>query len=72
MIINLAFTIKTRGIAEFEQQVILTPAIEQILANSLHSWSEKTLRYFPPLLREILVARPDKRNQTIQGWQQVL
>lgn len=70
MIINLAFTIKTRGIAEFEQQVILAPAIDQILANSFHSWSEKTLRYFPSLLREILVARPDKRNQTIQGWQQ--
>lgn len=70
MIINLAFTIKTRGIAEFEQQVLLAPAIDQILANSPHSWSEKTLRHFPPLLREILLARPDKRSQTIQGWQQ--
>ncbi|KAI5077336.1 hypothetical protein GOP47_0007160 [Adiantum capillus-veneris] len=70
MIINLAITIKTRGIAEFEQQVLLAPAIDQILANSFHSWSENTLRYFPPLLREILAARPDKKSQTIQGWQQ--
>eukprot|EP00250_Pteridium_aquilinum_P014109 c21786_g1_i1 orf=152-5008(+) len=70
MIVNLAFTIKTRGIAEFEQQVILAPAIDQILANSPHSWSEKTLRYFPPVLRDILAARPDKRSQTLQGWQQ--
>lgn len=70
MVINLAFTIKTRGIAEFEQQVLLPAAIDQILANSPHSWSEKTLRHFPPLLRDLVGARPGKRSQTIQGWQQ--
>ncbi|KAH6555288.1 hypothetical protein KP509_1Z267100, partial [Ceratopteris richardii] len=70
MIINLAITIKTRGIAEFEQQVLLAPVIDQILANSVHSWSEKTMRHFPNLLRELLASRPDKKSQLIQGWQQ--
>ena len=71
MIMSLAFTMKTRGIGEFEQQKSLTSAVDQILASSSHSWSEKTVRHFPPLLREILATRPDKKSQTIQGWQQV-
>jgi len=63
---------KTRGIADFEQMVILKPALEQILTGSQHTWSEKTMRHFPPLLRDALSARIDKRPLVIQAWQQVL
>eukprot|EP01018_Ginkgo_biloba_P037257 Gb_41520 [translate_table: standard] len=70
MVINLAITIKTRGIAEFEQLVFLQPLLEQILATSQHTWSEKTMRHFPPLIRDALVGRTDKRGQSIQAWQQ--
>lgn len=72
MVLNLAFTMKTRGIADFEQMLILKPALEQILTNSQHTWSEKTMRHFPPVLRDSLVGRIDKRAQVIQSWQQVL
>lgn len=72
MVLNLAFTMKTRGIADFEQMMMLKPALEQILTNSQHTWSEKTMRHFPPLLRDSLVGRIDKRTQVIQSWQQVL
>uniref|UniRef100_A0A0A9CV37 Uncharacterized protein n=1 Tax=Arundo donax TaxID=35708 RepID=A0A0A9CV37_ARUDO len=41
------------------------------MATSQHTWSEKTLRYFPPLLRDFLMGRMDKRGQAIQAWQQV-
>ncbi|KAG0577554.1 hypothetical protein KC19_5G164800 [Ceratodon purpureus] len=70
MVLNLAFTMKTRGIADFEQMIVLKPALEQILTSSQHTWSEKTMRHFPPLLREALQNRLDKRLQVIQAWQQ--
>ncbi|XP_051192824.1 mediator of RNA polymerase II transcription subunit 23 [Lolium perenne] len=69
-IISLAITIKTRGIAEVEHMIYLQPLLEQIMATSQHTWSEKTLRYFPPLIRDFLMGRMDKRGQTIQAWQQ--
>ncbi|XP_042501830.1 mediator of RNA polymerase II transcription subunit 23 isoform X1 [Macadamia integrifolia] len=68
--INLAITIKTRGIAEVEHMLFLAPLLEQITATSQHMWSEKTLRYFPPVIREALMGRVDKRAQAIQAWQQ--
>lgn len=70
MVLNLAFTMKTRGIADFEQMIILKPALEQILASINHTWSEKTMRHFPPLLREALANRIDTRAHVIQSWQQ--
>lgn len=51
--------------------VYLQPLLEQIMATSQHTWSEKTLRYFPPLIRDFLTVRADKRGQAIQAWQQV-
>lgn len=71
MVLNLAFTMKTRGIADFEQMVILKPALEQILTGSQHTWSVKTMNHFPPLLRDALSTRIDKRPLVIQAWQQV-
>lgn len=70
-IISLSITIKTRGIAEVEHMLYLQPLLEQILATSQHTWSEKTLRHFPPLIRESLTGRMDKRGQSIQAWQKV-
>lgn len=70
-IISLAITIKTRGIAEVEHMIYLQPLLEQIMATSQHTWSEKTLRHFPPLIRDFLMGRMDKRGQAIQAWQQV-
>lgn len=69
-IISLAITIKTRGIAEVEHMLYLQPLLEQILGTSQHTWSEKTVRYFPPLIRDALTGRMDKRGQAIQAWQQ--
>lgn len=69
-IISLAITIKTRGVAEVEHMLYLQPLLEQIMATSLHTWSEKTLRYFPPLIRDFLINRIDKRGHAIQAWQQ--
>nr|CAB3450989.1 unnamed protein product [Digitaria exilis] len=69
-IISLAITIKTRGIAEVEHMIYLQPLLEQIMATSQHTWSEKTLRHFPPLIRDFLMGRMDKRGQAIQTWQQ--
>ncbi|XP_038985273.1 mediator of RNA polymerase II transcription subunit 23 [Phoenix dactylifera] len=69
-IISLAITIKTRGVAEVEHMLYLQPLLEQIMATSQHTWSEKTLRYFPPLIRDFLISRVDKRGQAIQAWQQ--
>ncbi|KAJ6791353.1 mediator of RNA polymerase II transcription subunit 23 [Iris pallida] len=69
-IVNLAITIKTRGLAEVEHVLYLQPLLEQIMATSQHTWSEKTLRYFPPLIRDSLIGRMDKRGQAIQAWQQ--
>ncbi|CAN1317750.1 Mediator of RNA polymerase II transcription subunit 23 [Linum perenne] len=44
--------------------------LEQIMATSQHTWSEKTLYHFPPLLRDALIGRMDKRGLGIQAWQQ--
>ncbi|KAL6969987.1 Mediator of RNA polymerase II transcription subunit 23 [Sarracenia purpurea var. burkii] len=67
---TLAIIIKTRGIAEAEQMLYLPTMLEQILATSQHTWSEKTLRYFPSILRDALSGRTDKRGVSIQAWQQ--
>ncbi|KAL3501933.1 hypothetical protein ACH5RR_036382 [Cinchona calisaya] len=69
-ITSLAIIIKTRGITEFEHLLHLQTMLEQILATSQHSWSEKTLRYFPSILRDALSGRIDKRGLAIQAWQQ--
>ncbi|XWS34454.1 hypothetical protein CRYUN_Cryun21dG0039900 [Craigia yunnanensis] len=69
-IITLAITIKTRGIADADHLLYLQTMLDQILATSQHTWSEKTLRYFPSLLRDVLIGRADKRGLAIQAWQQ--
>ncbi|OMO99785.1 Mediator complex, subunit Med23 [Corchorus olitorius] len=69
-VITLAITIKTRGIADADHLLYLQTMLEQILATSQHTWSEKTLRYFPSLLRDALMGRVDKRGLAIQAWQQ--
>ncbi|KAH0918153.1 hypothetical protein HID58_025813 [Brassica napus] len=69
-IMTLAITIKTRGIADADHLVYLQTMLEQILATSQHTWSEKTLRHFPSLLRDALSGRVDKRGLSIQAWQQ--
>ncbi|GAB4828736.1 Mediator of RNA polymerase II transcription subunit 23 [Ancistrocladus abbreviatus] len=66
---TLAIIIKTRGIAEAEQ-LYLPTMLEQIMASSQHAWSDKTLRYFPPALRDALIGRVDKRGLAVQAWQQ--
>lgn len=63
--------IKTRGIAEADHMPFIQTMLEQIMATSQHTWSEKTLRYFPSLLREAMIARIDKKSLAIQAWQQV-
>lgn len=70
-IITLAITIKTRGIADADHLLYLQTMVDQIMATSLHTWSEKTLRYFPSVLREALMGRMDKRSLEIQAWQKV-
>jgi hypothetical protein len=70
-VITLAILIKTRGIAEAEHLLYLPSMLEQIMAVGQHTWSEKTLRYFPPVLREALSGLPDKRSVAVQAWQQV-
>ncbi|XP_020551933.1 mediator of RNA polymerase II transcription subunit 23 isoform X1 [Sesamum indicum] len=67
---TLAIIIKTRGVAEVEHLLYLQTMLEQILATSQHAWSEKTLRYFPSILRDALAGRMDKRGLAIQAWQQ--
>ncbi|XP_061375286.1 mediator of RNA polymerase II transcription subunit 23 isoform X2 [Gastrolobium bilobum] len=69
-VITLAILIKTRGIADADHLLYLQNMLEQIMATSQHTWSEKTLRYFPPVLREALSSRIDKRSLAIQAWQQ--
>ncbi|TQD73301.1 hypothetical protein C1H46_041174 [Malus baccata] len=69
-IVTLAIIIKTRGIADADHLLYLQTMLEQILATSNHTWSEKTLRYFPSLLRDFLIQRIDKRGLAIQEWQQ--
>ncbi|KAL0461460.1 UNVERIFIED_CONTAM: Mediator of RNA polymerase II transcription subunit [Sesamum latifolium] len=67
---TLAIIIKTRGVAEVEHLLYLQTMLEQILATSQHAWSEKTLRYFPSILRDALAGRMDERGLAIQAWQQ--
>ncbi|XP_042033828.1 mediator of RNA polymerase II transcription subunit 23-like isoform X2 [Salvia splendens] len=69
-ITTLAIIIKTHGIAEVEHLLYLQTIQEQILATSQHAWSEKTLRHFPPILREALAGRIDNRGLATQAWQQ--
>ncbi|KAJ0257673.1 Mediator of RNA polymerase II transcription subunit 23 [Hirschfeldia incana] len=69
-IMTLAITIKTRGIADAEHLLYLHTMLEQLLSTSQHTWSEKTLRHFPSILRDALMGRVDKRGQSIQAWQQ--
>ncbi|XP_024030700.1 mediator of RNA polymerase II transcription subunit 23 isoform X2 [Morus notabilis] len=69
-IITLAIIIKTRGIADADHLLYLPTMLEQILGGSQHTWSEKTLRYFPSVLRDALIGRMDKRGLAIQAWQQ--
>lgn len=71
-VVTLAVLIKTRGIADADHLLYLPNMLEQILATSEHTWSEKTLRYFPPVLRDALASRVDKRGIVIQAWKQVL
>ena len=70
-IITLAIIIKTRGIADADHLLYLQSMLEQIMATSQHTWSEKTLSHFPPLIRDALTGRMDKRGLSIQAWQQV-
>ncbi|KAK1374680.1 Mediator complex, subunit Med23 [Heracleum sosnowskyi] len=69
-IMSLAIIIKTRGVADADHLLYLQPMLEQILATSKHTWSEKTLRHFPSILRDTLIGRMDKRGIAIQAWQQ--
>ncbi|CAL5206700.1 unnamed protein product [Lathyrus oleraceus] len=69
-VITLAILIKTRGIADADHLLYLQNMLDQIMAVSVHTWSEKTLRYFPSVMREALSGRPDKRSHAIQTWQQ--
>ncbi|KAJ6903217.1 mediator of RNA polymerase II transcription subunit 23 [Populus alba x Populus x berolinensis] len=69
-IVTLAIIIKTRGIADADHILYLQTMLEQILATSQHTWSKKTLSYFPPLLRDALIGRMDKRGLAIKAWQQ--
>lgn len=69
-VITLAILIKTRGVADADHLLYVQTMLEQILATSQHTWSEKTLRYFPSVLREALAGRIDKKGFVIQAWQQ--
>lgn len=71
-VITLAILIKTRGVADADHLLYVQTMLEQILATSQHTWSEKTLRYFPSVLRDALAGRIDKKGVAIQAWQQVL
>lgn len=70
-VITLAILVKTRGIADADHLHYLQTMLEQTMATSQHTWSEKTLRFFPTVLREALSGRMDKRSLAIQAWQQV-
>jgi len=71
-VITLAIIIKTRGISDVDHMLYLQTMLEQILGASQHTWSKRTLSYFPSVLRDALVGRMDKRGLAIQAWQQVL
>lgn len=70
-VVTLAIIIKTRGIADADHLLYLQTMLEQIVGGGEHTWSEKTLRYFPSVLRDALIGRMDKRGLAIQAWQQV-
>ncbi|XP_062110170.1 mediator of RNA polymerase II transcription subunit 23 [Humulus lupulus] len=70
-VITYAIMIKTRGIADADHVLYLQTMVEQIMgATSQHTWSEKTLRHFPSVLRDAVIGRLDKRSLAIQEWQQ--
>ncbi|KAK9074556.1 hypothetical protein SSX86_007154 [Deinandra increscens subsp. villosa] len=69
-VMTLAIIIKTRGISDAGHLSYLQTMLEQILANSTHTWSHKTLFYFPSVLRDALIQRTDKRPLAIQAWKQ--
>ncbi|KAI3731555.1 hypothetical protein L1987_62744 [Smallanthus sonchifolius] len=69
-VMTLAIIIKTRGISDAGHLSYLQTMLEQILANSTHTWSLKTLFYFPSVLRDALIGRTDKRPLAIQAWKQ--
>ncbi|XP_076947304.1 mediator of RNA polymerase II transcription subunit 23-like [Bidens hawaiensis] len=69
-VMTLAIIIKTRGISDAGHLLYLQAMLEQILANSTHTWSHKTLFYFPPVLRDALIGKTDKRPLAIQAWKQ--
>ena len=71
MVLNVAATFKCRGVFEFEQMAALLPALQQMTAGSHHKWSEKTLRYFPPVMRDVLAKRADTGSTVLQEWQPV-
>ncbi|KAM7275982.1 hypothetical protein ACFE04_017848 [Oxalis oulophora] len=58
-IITLAIIIKTRGIVRSDNLLCLPTLLEEILANSQHTWSEKTLRHFPASLYKALIVRAE-------------
>lgn len=61
-----------RGLASPHDAEHIHTTVKQILANSTHSWSEKTLRHFPSLLREMLKGREDVRGTSVLSeWQKV-
>ncbi|KAI4373214.1 hypothetical protein MLD38_011365 [Melastoma candidum] len=67
---TLAILIKTRGVADADHLLYVQTLLEQILATSQHTWSQKTLRYFPSVLRDALAGRMDKRALVLQAWKQ--
>ncbi|MED6157275.1 hypothetical protein PIB30_021925, partial [Stylosanthes scabra] len=69
-VVTLAILIKTRGVADADHLHYLQSMLEQTLATSHHTWSEKTLRFFPTALREALSGRVDHRGHEIKTWQQ--
>ncbi|KAI3709724.1 hypothetical protein L2E82_39490 [Cichorium intybus] len=69
---TLAIIIKTRGIADVDLLLYLPTMLEQILTNSQHTWSDKTLCYFVAVIRDALVGRVNKRGIAIQAWQQAV
>ncbi|KAK1413712.1 hypothetical protein QVD17_35490 [Tagetes erecta] len=69
-VMTLAIIIKTRGISDAGHLSYLQTMLEQILANSTHTWSHKTLSYFPSILRDALIKRSNKRPLAIQAWKQ--
>lgn len=70
-IVSLAIAIKTRGIADVDHMLRLQPVLEQLMSTCQHTWSDKTMRHFPQLIRDFLIRRMDTRSHTIQKWELV-